>query len=142
MHFKSLLVTLASCLAAAPAMLAAEPWASTYQPLPSVPTLIVNATILTGTGQRIENGSLLLSGGRIAQIGDGSGSMRGDDAVVIDAAGRWVTPGLIDVHSHLGVYASPHVKAHSDGNEVSAPVTAQVSAAGLPSAAPMAAGTA
>ncbi|RPH98652.1 MAG: amidohydrolase [Lysobacterales bacterium] len=126
MHFKTLVVTLASCLAAAPAMLPAEPWASTYQPLPSVPTLIVNATILTGTGQRIENGSLLLSGGRIAQIGDGSVSIRGDDAVVIDAAGRWVTPGLIDVHSHLGVYASPHVKGHSDGNEMSAPVTAQV----------------
>ena len=35
-------------------------------------------------------------------------------------------PGLIDVHSHLGVYPSPGVGAHSDGNEMTAPVTANV----------------
>jgi imidazolonepropionase-like amidohydrolase len=130
MNFKSPVVTIATALtafwAAAPELLLAEPYPSTYQPLPSVPTLIVNATILTGTGERIDNGSVLLAGGRIGQIGDGSRPVRGDDGVVIDAAGRWVTPGLIDVHSHLGVYASPNVKAHSDGNEISAPVTAQV----------------
>ena len=44
----------------------------------------------------------------------------------MDARGKWVTPGIIDVHSHLGVYASPSVNAHSDGNEATAPVTAQV----------------
>jgi imidazolonepropionase-like amidohydrolase len=104
----------------------AKPYPSTYRPLPSSPTLIVNATILTGTGARIENGSLLLRDGRIDRISDGSKSIRATDAVVIDAAGRWVTPGLIDVHSHLGVYASPTVEAHSDGNEMTAPVTAQV----------------
>jgi imidazolonepropionase-like amidohydrolase len=44
----------------------------------------------------------------------------------IDASGRWITPGLIDVHSHLGVYASPGVKAHSDGNEMTSPTTPNV----------------
>jgi imidazolonepropionase-like amidohydrolase len=45
---------------------------------------------------------------------------------VIEARGRWVTPGLIDAHSHLGVYASPGVNAQSDGNEATDPVTANV----------------
>ena len=102
----------------------AEPYPSTYTRLPSNPVLIVNATILTGTGERIENGSLLIADGRISQVSEGS--LKAGDAEVIDAEGRWVTPGLIDVHSHLGVYASPGIKAHSDGNEATSPVTAQV----------------
>jgi imidazolonepropionase-like amidohydrolase len=104
----------------------AQPFPSTYSPLPSEPVLIVNATLLTGTGERIENGSLLISDGRIQQVASGNETIRAGDAQVIDAEGRWVTPGLIDVHSHLGVYASPGIKAHSDGNEATAPVTAQV----------------
>ena len=107
---------------AQPAM--AEPYPSTYQPLPSQPVVVTNATILTGTGARIENGSLLMMEGRITQVG---GDIElPDGARVIDAGDRWVTPGLIDVHSHLGVYPSPGVNAHSDGNEATAPVTAEV----------------
>ena len=107
---------------AQPAM--AEPYPSTYQPLPSQPVVVTNATILTGTGARIENGSLLMMEGRIMQVG---GDIElPDGARVIDAGDRWVTPGLIDVHSHLGVYPSPGVNAHSDGNEATAPVTAEV----------------
>jgi imidazolonepropionase-like amidohydrolase len=45
---------------------------------------------------------------------------------VLDATGKWVTPGIIDVHSHLGVYASPGVSASSDGNEMTDPVTPNV----------------
>ena len=41
-----------------------------------------------------------------------------------DASGKWVTPGIIDVHSHLGVYASPSIDANSDGNEATNAVTA------------------
>jgi len=111
---------------AVPGLSRAEPYPSTYQPLPAGPTLVVNATILTGTGQRIDHGSLLIDGGRISQVTDGSTPIRASDAEVIDAEGRWVTPGLIDVHSHLGVYPSPGIKAHADGNEMTAPVTAQV----------------
>ena len=44
----------------------------------------------------------------------------------IDAAGKFVTPGIIDIHSHLGVYPSPSVEANSDGNEATAPTTAEV----------------
>ncbi len=105
--------------------LAAEPFPSTYTALPSEPVLIVNATILTGTGERIENGNLLISGGKIEAISE-TAIKAGKDVQLIDAAGRWLTPGLIDVHSHLGVYASPGIEAHSDGNEATAPVTAEV----------------
>jgi imidazolonepropionase-like amidohydrolase len=91
--------------------------------LPSDATLITRATILTGTGERLEDASLLMSGGKIAFVGEGDVPA---GVTTIDASGRWVTPGLIDAHSHLGVYPSPGVKAHSDGNEATKPATPNV----------------
>jgi imidazolonepropionase-like amidohydrolase len=44
----------------------------------------------------------------------------------IDATGKFVTPGIIDIHSHLGDYPSPGVEAHSDGNEMTNPTTPNV----------------
>jgi imidazolonepropionase-like amidohydrolase len=96
---------------------------SRYEGLAAQSTLITGATILTGTGERLDNADLLLVDGKIAEIGTGLGSAGAD---VVDAEGKWVTPGVIDVHSHLGVYASPGTTSHSDGNEATAPVTAQV----------------
>ena len=117
--------TLAACgkpKAAAPA--ASGPFASTYAPLPSKPTLITHATVLTGTGARLDNASVLLENGKVTALGSDVAAPAG--AVVIDAKGRFVTPGIIDVHSHLGVYASPGTNAASDGNEAVAPNTAEV----------------
>ena len=102
---------------------AAAPYASRYQPLPSESTLLKGATILTGIGTRLDNADVLLSDGKIVAVGAGLSS---EGATVVDASGRWVTPGIIDLHSHLGVYPSPGTASHSDGNEVSAPVTAEV----------------
>jgi imidazolonepropionase-like amidohydrolase len=62
--------------------------------------------------------------GRIAAVGQTVDAPAG--AVVVDATGKWVTPGVIDTHSHLGAYASPGVQAHSDGNEATSPNTAEV----------------
>ena len=101
----------------------AEVYESTYSPLPSQATLITNATILTGTGERLDDASLLIEDGKISFVGEGQAP---DGVTTIDASGQWVTPGLIDVHSHLGVYASPGVKAHSDGNEMTNPATPNV----------------
>lgn len=101
----------------------ADAFASTYAPKTAPPVLFKNATILTGDGRRMDNASLYVSDGRIEWIGEGTAS---PDATIVDAEGKWITPGLIDVHSHLGVYPSPGVAAHSDGNEATAPVTAEV----------------
>lgn len=123
MHLKSLLVLLPMLIALPIGTVHAEVYPSTYSPLPSSPTLITHATILTGTGERLDDASLLISGGKIVFVGEGKIP---ETVTTIDASGRWVTPGLIDVHSHLGVYSSPHVKAHSDGNEMTNPSTPNV----------------
>jgi imidazolonepropionase-like amidohydrolase len=103
---------------------ARAPFSSTYRAPASGTTLIRNATVLTGTGERIDGGDVLLEEGRIKAVGRSLTAPAG--AQVIDASGRWVTPGLIDVHSHLGVYASPGTDAADDGNESTDPVTSNV----------------
>ena len=102
----------------------ADPYPSTYKPPQSVPTLFRGATVLTGTGTKLDNADVLVVDGRVAGVGANLQAPAG--ARVIDATGRWVTPGLIDIHSHLGVYPSPTVGGTADGNEVTAPVTANV----------------
>lgn len=102
----------------------ANPYPSTYQRVASPPVLLQHATVLTGTGARLEDADVLLRDGLVVAVGNGLDAPA--DAVRVDATGRWVTPGIIDVHSHLGVYPSPGTTSHSDGNEATAPVTAQV----------------
>ena len=100
-----------------------NPYPSTYQAMPSQQMLIKNATVLTGAGERIEQGDVLVIDGKISQVGKG---LTAEDALIVDAKGKWVTPGIIDVHSHLGVYPSPSVESHSDGNEMTSPNTSEV----------------
>ncbi len=99
-------------------------FASTYAAFPSKSTLITNAYIIQGNGEAIENGSVLVVDGRISAIG--AGTVEGEADTKINANGRYVTPGIIDIHSHLGDYPSPSVNAHNDGNEITGPVTAEV----------------
>jgi len=102
----------------------AKPFASRYQPLSgATTTLLTGATVLTGTGDLLESADVLISDGKIQAVGEG---LSADGATVIDASGRWITPGVIDVHSHLGVYPSPGTESHSDGNEATSPNTAEV----------------
>ncbi|MDQ3139455.1 MAG: amidohydrolase [Pseudomonadota bacterium] len=98
---------------------------STYRAYPGVVTAITGATIYDGEGARINNGTIVLADGKVAAVG-GADTAIPANALRIDAAGKWVTPGIIDVHSHLGNYASPGVDAHSDGNEVTSPVRPEV----------------
>src|SRR5882672_3865400 len=114
---------------AAPATPAAAPestsvvrpqYPSTYTRHPNPPVLIRNATIMTATGQEIPNGSILLKDGRIVAVGAKVEAPA--DAVVVEGTGKYVTPGMIGEHSHLGVYAAPGTDAESDGNEATNPV--------------------
>ena len=97
---------------------------STYLIADSEPVLIRGANILIGNGRKLENGDLLIENGKVARLGEGL-KVPGD-ARVIDAAGKWVTPGIVDVHSHLGNYPAPSIESAQDGNEMTAPNTAQV----------------
>ena len=102
----------------------ADPFASTYKPAASRATVLRNVNIFTAAGPLIRGGSLLIVDGKVTAIGATVNAP--SDAVVIDGQGKYVTPGLIDTHSHLGVYPAPGTAAHNDGNEATAPVTAHV----------------
>ena len=97
---------------------------STYQRHPNPPVLIRNATIMTAAGQEIQGGSILFRDGRIVAVG--ANVTAPTDATIVDGTGKWVTPGVIDTHSHIGVYAAPGTFGESDGNEATSPVTAEV----------------
>jgi len=106
---------------------AADPYPSTYQPLPRQDTLIVDATVLDGTGRKLEHTSVLLRDGRIAAVG--AALARDSATVVIAGEGLWLTPGVIDVHSHAGNFPTPYSTAdlkHIDTNEMTDPNTANV----------------
>ncbi|HYT76280.1 MAG TPA: hypothetical protein VEL79_16100, partial [Vicinamibacterales bacterium] len=117
-------VVLAATAVAADQQSLPAPWASTYQAPSTRPTVIRNATILTAAGPAIERGSLLLQNGKVTAVGQAVNAPA--DAQVIDASGKWVTPGIIDIHSHLGVYAAPGIESLQDGNEATSPNTAEV----------------
>jgi imidazolonepropionase-like amidohydrolase len=119
----ALLLVLLGCSQGTSGGDASAPYASRYAPLPSEPTLLRGATVLTGTGERLDQADLVFRDGKIESVGQG---LPADGLLLVDAAGLWITPGIIDIHSHLGVYPSPSVAAHSDGNEATAPNTAEV----------------
>ena len=102
----------------------ADPYPSTYHRVLSPPVLLQHATVLTGTGTRLDDADVLMRDGKIVAIGSSLDAPA--DAILVDARGKWVTPGIIDIHSHLGVYPSPGMNAHSDGNEATSPVTPNV----------------
>lgn len=85
---------------------------------------IVGATVLPVTGPPIAGGTVLIEGGKIAAVGPKVDVPEGTPT--IDGTGQYLMPGIIDVHSHMGVYPWPSAGAHGDGNEAVEPVTARV----------------
>lgn len=86
------------------------------------------ARIHTASGPVIESGTLVVTDGQIADVGPSERVAAPAGAKVIDVTGKVIIPGLVDSHSHLGVYSRPAVNANSDGNEVTDPITSIVRA--------------
>lgn len=88
---------------------------------------LTNAKILTVTNGVLENGTVLIDDGKIIAVG--TDVVVPENAEVIDAAGKWVTPGLIDAHSHMAVKGEPiWAGAVSDITETTSPITPGVRA--------------
>ncbi len=98
-------------------------YASTYTPLKPENIIIRNATIFDGNGNKFLDYDVYFSDGKIKNLGV---DLEVEGAREIDATGKYVTPGIVDNHSHMGVYPAPSVRTSSDGNEATNPVTAEV----------------
>ena len=126
MHYRALLtlgsaVALAACSATGGAGAASAsdkgaetasaeiPFASTYSAYPGAPTALVSATVFDGAGNRIDNGTVLFADGKVVEVGDASLAIP-EGYTRIDGMGKYVTPGIIDIHSHLGDYPTPSVQ--------------------------------
>ncbi len=89
--------------------------------------VIEGGTVITVSGGTF-TGSVVVEDGKIAEVGEKVARPAG--ARMIDARGRFVTPGIIDTHSHMGVYPWTIASTgNSDGNEATSPLTPQVRAA-------------
>jgi imidazolonepropionase-like amidohydrolase len=104
------------CLYLAPPALAAKPVA------------YVGATIHTAGGQTFQPGALVVQDGKILDVGPADQVAVPPDAERVDLSGKTMIPGLVDSHSHLGVYSRPQVASNSDGNESTGPVQSGVRA--------------
>lgn len=108
-----LAVLLASCAstphkpsaAAKPYNFAADPYPSTYQRVAAPPVLLQHATVLTGTGVRLDDADVLLRDGRVVAVGQGLETTA--DALRVDARGKWITPGIIDSTRTLACTPAP-----------------------------------
>ncbi len=88
---------------------------------------IIHAKIYTVTGPVYEDGTILFEDGKI--VAAGADIEIPENAEITDARGGIVTPGLIDIHTHIGVFPGLNtMPGSSDGNEMSNPITPEVRA--------------
>lgn len=87
--------------------------------------LIKNATVFTMEDETLNNYDVLLKNGKVLKI---DRDIQEDGAQIIDATGLNVYPGLIDAHSHVGIYENSIGFEGADGNEMSDPITPEVRA--------------
>ncbi len=90
--------------------------------------IIKNARILTMAGRVYENASILIGGKKILKVDEKIADTENDDSIVIDARGCWALPGLIDAHSHLGIYEERKGQIGDSSNETTEPLTPYIKA--------------
>jgi len=86
--------------------------------------LLKNGQIHTMMGEAFA-GDILVDGGKIVAVGKG---LSADGAEVIELDGRFVLPGLIDAHCHIGMWEDGMGEEGSDGNEMTHPITPELRA--------------
>lgn len=95
---------------------ARDPFPSSYRAPPPDDMLLRGATILDGAGGRIDGGDVLVRGGRIVAVGP---ALANPGVREVDAQGRWITPGVIDVHTHNGTFVVPLTDIDREASDVS-----------------------
>jgi imidazolonepropionase-like amidohydrolase len=100
------------------------------EPDPNATKLVLRAgKVMTAAGPSFSPGAVLIVGDEIAAVGSPDEVGVPEGAKVIElGAQQVITPGIIDTHSHMGVYASPGLTGHNDGNEIAAAISPQVRA--------------
>lgn len=76
----------------------------------------------------IDKGSILINKGKIEKIGAKNDIDSFENPTIIDATGKYVLPGFIDTHSHIGLFEEGIGEAGEDGNEWTCPVTPHIRA--------------
>jgi imidazolonepropionase-like amidohydrolase len=86
------------------------------------------ATVFTVAQADIADADLVVQNGKIVAVGKRGAVEVPDGAIVLDLTGKVIIPGLVDTHSHIGVYPKPGIEAHQDGNELTGPVQSGIRA--------------
>jgi imidazolonepropionase-like amidohydrolase len=105
-------------------LLVALPTTGDSSTIQDKPIAYKGARILTSAGAPIEKGVLVVQKGKIVAVGAEGTVAVPEGAAIVDVTGRTIIPGLVDTHSHIGIYPRPSVPANEDGNEASGPVQA------------------
>src|SRR5271168_387861 len=84
--------------------------------------VVQGARILPITAPPIEQGVLVIKGGKIVAVGEAGKVQIPAGAKIQDAAGKVIMPGIVDSHSHIGIDANPTVSDSQDANEGSGPI--------------------
>lgn len=110
-----------------PSAAAASPSTSTSPPHAGMTgsVAVVGGRVVPVEGGVVEGGTVLVEDGIITAVGTAAEVEVPDGVTVVDAAGRWVLPGLVDAHAHVGIHEEGEGWSGEDTNEMTDPVGAR-----------------